>query len=148
MFVFLLTSLVAIAINYDSHKARQVEDYRVVCNYGSKTNFLAREDEGIYLVYYNLRNGLANIPDHVKESLQAACGITEAELKGVFDAVLYDPTNPSPALFTITEEHFTRGGLAEVAGYSFLSVFVIALVFEIMRRIFYYIALGSLRPAK
>ena len=150
VFVFLFVSAGAILIVSDLNGARRVNDYRVVCNYGSRASFLAQKDKGIYLDDVST-NGLGYLPDSQRVSLQAACGITEAEVKS-----LPNPFNPAqraeaeaaPPLETITKENVTTGGIGEVVGYSLLAVLVIALVFEIARRAFYYIALGSLRPVK
>lgn len=51
-------------------------------------------------------------------------------------------------LFTITKEEVTTGGPFVIAGYSLLAILIIALVFEIMRRVFYYVVLGGFRPEK
>jgi hypothetical protein len=88
VFAFLLVSSGSVAIINELHGTRQIDDYRVVCNYGNRMNFLAHTDKSIYLSDYELRNGLTDIPDYEKESLQTACGISKAEIQSKLAAFL------------------------------------------------------------
>ena len=53
----------------------------------------------------------------------------------------------SPNNYTIDYVYTERDWLATI-GYSLLSIFITIALFEVARRIFYYIVLGSLRPKK
>lgn len=159
IFLFLFVTVVTIALISDIYRAEQFNDYRVVCNYGNKTNFLARSDKGILLSDYDLREGFASIPDYEKGALLEACRTTETEEQTGFVPKLGTPVPPTSltleemrqrqsSQYTFSKEQVTSGGFMVILGYSLLAILIIALVFEIARRVFYYIVLGSLRPEK
>lgn len=53
-----------------------------------------------------------------------------------------------PPLYTITPTETTTGNTTDAILYSILALTIIAAVFELIRHIFYYIVLGSLRPER
>jgi hypothetical protein len=154
LLVFLFSLIVAIAIINDIYGVKRLKDHRVACNYGSKANFLAYKDKGIYLSDYELENGLGEIPSK-KDSLQTACEITKEERENLIVAIMKgkttdDPSsdNYMPPLYRITQEQVVSGRVSDVVSYSLLTILLIVLVFEVVRRAFYYVVLGSVRPVK
>lgn len=74
-FAFLLASLIAVLVMQDEHRQRTISDYRIVCNNEAKTTFFAYEDEGIYLMASDFRNGVESLSAQDISRLQAACGL-------------------------------------------------------------------------
>ena len=154
-FVFILVSAGAVAVISDNYKTRQLVDYRVACQYGNKASYLAYKDKGIYLSDDDLHpdnTTQLRMPDYGKfEDLQVACGIPAAEIQRPDLEPKPTPSfipDPPYELFIFTKENVTTGGLDVTLGYSFLAVFIITLVFELIRRVFYYVILGIYKPAK
>jgi hypothetical protein len=138
--------LVAMSV-YSSNMPFSYTDYQVTCNYGNKETFLAFQDKRILITNYDLRDGLASLSDYAKTDLQNACDISELEIQRSSMSV-YGVNLQVQPLYTIAPERVTDGSVWIAIGYSALALSMVAVVFEIFRRLFYYIILGSFRPIK
>jgi len=145
--VFALTIIVSVFVVYDENKSKWFDDYIITCQYGNKTVFSAQKEESIYLNDYDLKNGISSIPDHTKEKIQKVCGISQEEIQNMIAATL-KKDGFVPALFRVEKGTIEINSKIKAIGYSLLDILIVALIFEILRRIFYYIILGSLRPQK
>lgn len=147
LLIFILAVILGCCLSYDSYRTRQVDDYLVTCQYGNKTSFAAWDEKGIYLSDYDLTNGLSSIPDGTKAKIMKSCEISEAEIDN-FVSVLQENDGFVPDLYRISKTKIEKGGTARIVEYSLIYIFIISLVFEVIRRAFYYIALGTIRPKK
>lgn len=139
--IIIFAAFIAIYVNYDAVGNYQT-DYTVSCNYGHKSTFLAHKDKQIYIPsYYNYTFSLAKLPDDTKEELQAACGISQEELFAKMNNI-----NDSKKLFELSETKIITDTYLSATFWSIISLLVILAIAEIIRRVFYYIVLGSLKP--
>lgn len=143
--VFVLVEIVSVFAVYDENRTVQTETQVVTCNYGNKNMFVPQM-KGIYISDYDLRNGISSIPDYGKEQIRQACGVSQIEIQKLITDTLNNSN--TPALFSVGKGTTTHGSTPRAIVYSLLDILVIALVFEVVRRAFYYIVLGSLRPQK
>lgn len=136
--------VISVAVAFEQVGTYQV-DYLVVCNYGNKTTFIANKDKDIYNIpqYYNYSESLAKLPDSTKIQLQSACGITQAEMDAKFENV-----NDNKKLFDLTQTKVNTTSHWSATLWSILSIVITLVIAEIIRRIFYYIVLGKVKPAK
>ena len=141
--IIIFAASIAIYINYDAVGNYQT-DFTVNCNYGHKSTFLAYKDKQIYIPsYYDYTYSLAKLPDDTKVELQVACGISQEELFAKMN-----DTNDSKKLFELSETKIITDTYLSATVWSIISLLIIFVIAEILRRVFYYIVLGSLRPKK
>jgi len=154
LFVFshLGVSLAGIGILYlERMPGRTLVDNQkttIVCNAGNKGQYIAAA-EGIYF-------GIADIeaeylPDHLRARLRELCAVTQQEvqarLKALFDGPPSERTSTSGNLFDIKPTYITEGGAWDFAKGAVLWLVGVSTAFEIVRRTFFYIALGTILPA-
>jgi hypothetical protein len=144
---FIVVSLITVFIVYDSNKSKWVNDYIVTCNFGDKTTFAAWNEKSILLTDYDLRNYISDIPDYKKEAIQKACGITQQDLNNLFDSITQG-IDKEQKLFDVKKANVEIGNILKAILFSLLSLVPVIIIFEIIKRAFYYIVLGSLRPPK
>lgn len=155
IFIFLLISTCIISVWFNLSRTGEYQtDYLVVCNYGNRETFLANKDKGIYYIptYYDYSDGLAQLPDETKEKIQKACGLSRDDassilVKNLSDYMKGGPTEPLK-LFDLTKTKVNVVSFLSALSWAILSTLVIILVAEIIRRAFYYIVLGSIKPNK
>lgn len=142
---FILLSIVAIITSFEN-VGNHTTDYKIICNYGNKNIFLAYKDKNIYLPYnYNPDDGLMILPDNTKKILQETCEISYQELKTIYDTVTTGQDN-NKNLFTITQVKSNVYTILHAVSWSFFAIIIIGIFFEIIRRAFYYVILGSIKP--
>lgn len=144
MFLFIVYAVVIAFSEVGSYQT----DYTVVCNYGNKSTFLAAKDKEIYIsTYYDYSNSLAQLPDNTKVDLREACEISEEELFAQMDSIV-NGTDGGGKLFDLKETKVNVSTYFSSIMWSILAIVIILLFFEIIRRAFYYIILGKIRPPK
>ncbi len=143
------SSVISIFQDIGSHQT----DYLVTCNKGNKSTFLAYKDKGIYISYDWERKtppykGFTPevLTANSINALQNACDIAKEE-QFVQDSLLMK-LGFTEGLFSINQIKVNIFTTANAFGWSLLSIAIILTVAEILRRIFYYILLGTLRPKK
>lgn len=142
-----IASVLAIIINFDSVGNYQT-DHQVSCNYGNKSTFLAYKDKEIYISSLEeYSRSLANLSDNTKEQLKSACEISEEEMNAKLDA-LFNGKDDGKKLYDITKTKIVTDTYLTATLWSLLSLIVIFIISEIIKRSFYYIVLGSIRPNK
>ncbi len=147
IFIFLITCLVTVINSFDVVGSYQ-DDYLVVCNMGNKNTFLAYKDKKIYVPSYNdYTDSLAKLPDNIKKDLVSACAISEGEMSTKLDKI-FNGTDDGNKFYDLTPTKVITDTYLTASLWSILSIFIIFLVFEIIKRAFYYIVLGSLKPVK
>lgn len=151
VYLFLMISIFGIVVFVNTQQVGEYrDDSKVVCNYGNKSTFLAYKDKGIY-VYYDfstLRSKLQSVlTNDTAEALQNACGISKAEMDSKQNDI-FNGTDNGMRLFDVTSEKVITFTYTSAFLWSLLSLVIILLVAEIIKRIFYYIVLGSVRPNK
>jgi hypothetical protein len=141
--IFVSVSLVIVGSIYNGNRPEWIKDHIITCNYGNKTSFAAWNEKGIL----NVREDMSAIPDYTKEIIQKACGISEKEMEDKFDAILNNTDNGKP-LFSIVQGEVPTGNMLKAILFSLLGLLVALVVFELIKRVFYYIVLGNFRPKK
>lgn len=155
---------------YDDYKPRQVKDYRIDCvaEYSNKKSMFAEKDAGIYIYQYGKNDIYESLAADTyaseRKKIKEFCDISDEEveihrqpmLKYIeeqdklgtkredIQKYIYDNFLP----YKITETYVTKGGYLLVVAYSLLSVLIASVIVEIVRRIFYYIVLGKIKPKK
>lgn len=162
----LLCMVVSVFIIQDDNRPRQVQDYKVDCiaDYTNHKTFIAEKDAGIYIFRYGTDTVYQSLSDDAKQKIRSNCDISEAEAQNATDkAVAYineqtklgtdketiqNYLNDNLRAYLISETQVTKGSYLSIVAYSILSIILILVVAEIIRRIFYYIVLGSIKPKK
>jgi hypothetical protein len=120
------------------------ENSKVICQYGNGKQFLIKEiyNNEIPLILYKLEDNRV-FDDRESEKILKYC-----EINSVIDqseqphGFVADPYRIEKK-YTQTIKGFTLSIV-----YSLVGLLIIALIFEILRRIFYYIVLGTIKPKK
>lgn len=169
LYIFSFIAIVAITLFlvFVEHKTPIEEidhsNTKIICNLGNKNTFNKNQVfEGLDQFfkeeqYYKI--------DRLKSVIQNKCEITQeilnkfeltrGETKDGRTPVLwsdgessFNATINGLTGYEIEEKYKYTGGLDAVIGYSILSLLVLIIIFEAIRRIFYYIILGKLMPRK
>ncbi len=147
-FAIVIISLIAIILIYQekSQEIKLVDNNKtiILCNYGNKKQFTASQ-AGIYLTTFETESNFLSNDDRI--ALEEFCQVSQAEENFVSDAIT-NHTDNVKKLFTITPIIKNEGGIISVLGYSILTLITILIIFEVIKRVFYYIFLGSIRPEK
>jgi hypothetical protein len=146
LFIFAASTVISVVIVYGNNTTNKIDDYLVVCNYGNRISYYARKDKNIYFDEYDLRENKASFANYQNLDIRQACGITNEEAQAWVREIVQGSS--SATLYTITKTQIFEGGVANAASYSLLDILIITLIFEIFRRIFYYIVLGKIAPRK
>jgi len=145
--IFLCVSLFVVIGIYNQYKSRETDDYTVTCNYGNRNEFEAINDKQILITDFDLKNGISSISDYKKELIQKACAISDQELKVKFDAIL-NKTDDGKSLFDVRKSKVNVGSNLKATVYSLFGLAIVLAIFEVLKRVFYYIILGTPRPKK
>jgi hypothetical protein len=160
----LLCNVFSIILITDEHKPRQVKDYKIECkaDYSNRQTGYA-EKFGIYIFQYGDDTIYQSLTDDTKKKLREICDVSDEEAENAnAEALAYireqENKNTSKITiqnyidtlrpYTISEASITKGSHLVVIFYSLISIIISIIIIEIIRRIFYYIALGSLKPQK
>lgn len=146
LIIMLIAGGVAVVISFSDVGSYQ-NDYTVVCNYGNRSMFLAYKDKGMFIPYGDHSESLAKLPEIVKTQLRSECAITDEELNAKADRIVAG-NDDSKKLYDITPTKVIIGTWKTAILWSLLSFTIIFVVFQIIRRAFYYIVLGSIRPKR
>lgn len=149
LLLLVLIFLFSFAVVYTTYHVRNVSDYLVTCDYGNKKTFDAYKDAGIQILSFNLDGPatVGSLNDYEREAIQKACGITSSEAVQMLRNSL-SGNSGIPSLFVIQPTTVTEGSTLSVVLFSALSLLIILITFEFIRRMFYYIVLGKIRPPK
>jgi hypothetical protein len=125
-----------------------VNDYETVitCNYGNKKQFIA---SNVHIYFKKSEVAINNrylTEDH-RVALQDLCEISETELDQKSDNILNN-TDDGTKLFDVNFVMRSIGGIGPFLGQTSLVILGLLVIFEIIKRVFYYIILGSFRPKK
>lgn len=151
---------------YEENSSRNVSDYLIQCQgeYSNQTSFYALKDAGIFISTYRNDSLYDSLTQADKIIIRNKCDISLQEAEIITDKLLtyinqraesgdtqlqiqkYIDTNLKP--YSITPVTIVIGGWINVFTYSIIALIIISLLAEILRRIFYYIVLGKINPAK
>ncbi len=143
--VSIFVLLIVVFIVYISNKPYSSVDNSattIKCNYGNKKTFTA-DEAGIFFVPEDFPPSHI-LPDSKRSQLQQVCEISKEEIQGGLDIFLNKKITNN--LFDVSPSISAGGGWAQVIIYSFIAFLIIGIVLEVIKRIFYYIILGSLFP--
>jgi hypothetical protein len=122
-----------------------IPNSRVVCQYGNEKQFTLKE-------IFKGKDMPVTIPDvfdmidsksKSNETILNACSITKKTIpKKHYDA----PDSFKPLPYRIEKQ--TKNNIGLLLIYSILTLIITAIVFEILRRSFYYVYFGSIKPKK
>ena len=164
--VIVLSILLSVLVIVDSHSPQQVKDYKINCiaDYTNKKTFFAEKDADIYFFPYGTETVYESIRDDQRLRLRDVCGISSEEADksnnetiayineqiklGTDEETIEDYLDKNFRAYTILETNRTEGGYLIIIAYSLLSVVILLLIAELVRRIFYYVVLGKIRPEK
>lgn len=146
--LFVVTTI-TVFITYTYHEptsAFKVVDHRntkIICNYGNKRTFIAGENE----IYFAPADFSAEyFPNNIRESVNELCDITQEIVFELMDADMRsEATMP---LFTVKEKYESIGGYAPFIFIMILETGIIFVIFELMKRAFYYVAIGTMKPPR
>jgi hypothetical protein len=144
--IFVVACGTALVISYSEVGSYQ-NDHTVTCNYGNKSTFLAYKDKRIYVPFEDYSISLANLPENIKKEIQTACAISDAEMKEKIDTY-FNGTSDGKKLYEIIDTKVVVATYLSATLWSLLSLLIIVAIFEVLRRAFYYVVLGALRPQK
>jgi hypothetical protein len=144
----LIFCLIIVVINF-SAVGRYEIDYKVVCNYGNKSTFLAERDKGIYIPSQtgNYDERLAELPSDTKNEIQRACEISVEEMAIKLDS-FFSGHDDGKKFYDINKIKIITDTYASATLWSISGIFFVVIATEIIRRVFYYIVIGSVRPKK
>ena len=139
------SAIIAIVVNFGEVGNYQ-NDYSVSCNYGNKSTFLAYKDKEIYIPgYEDYTESLAKLPDSTKDQLKTACAISKEDISALLDSYM-NGTNNGTKLYDLTKTKIITDTYVTATLWSLLSLVIIFVISEIIKRAFYYVILGSIRP--
>ncbi|MBP6926258.1 MAG: hypothetical protein KBB70_00990 [Candidatus Pacebacteria bacterium] len=162
----LLAMTIATFIFIDEYSPSQSLDYKISCvaDYTNHKETIAYKDESIFILPLNGQTVYQSLSDNNKQEIRNICGISNEEADqgnatalayineqtklGTSSAIIQKYIDDNLRPYKVSEEYITEGGYVQVVLYSILAAIGILLIAEIIRRIFYYIVLGSLRPKK
>lgn len=158
--------VISVLLVTDANSPRQVKDYRIDCvaDYTNHKTFLAEKDAGIYIFRYGTDTVYQSLTDDIKQKIRKVCDISEEEKQGADSKaiayineqtkigtsheVIQNYLDANVRAYLISETQVTEGGLLSIVAYSVLSIILLLTVAEIIRRAFYYVVLGNIRPKK
>ena len=161
MLLTIACSILIFFIVYDSKKPYIKNEYKITCvSEDSNKIAFSAGDMGLYI---HDDQGIV-IPDYTRAQINKICGIEESVAKqydeNALDALLklgkYKNASDEESkkfieryrIFEIDKYSAIKGGYISRLGYLSLSLLIILLIVEIIRRIFYYIVLGRFFPSK
>jgi hypothetical protein len=145
--LMLVVAGISVAVAFSEVGSHQ-DDFNVACNYGNKNTFTAYKDKGIYIsTYYDYSTSLADLSESAKKELQTACGISKDEMTTKFDAI-FNGTDDGKKFFDLTPTKVVTSTYFTASMWSLLAIVIVIIISELIRRAFYYVVLGSLRPHK
>lgn len=150
---FFVTSICGIAlVAYFVHMPYTQNDYRIQCNYGYKDSFIAYKEKHIYIPDSSIEadGTVGRVSPETKQKLQDACGITDDDINKVLNSMWDDLTAGKPItippLFTATPVSYTIGTTTKAIEAALIAVVILIIIFEIIRRSFFYIVTGEFFP--
>jgi hypothetical protein len=147
VFSLIIITLIALAISYNVNMpVRKIVDNDktiIICNYGNKKQFVAGEN------YYYFSASEFELEGYLtsrhRTELQKLCQISETELDQKIRDI-FDKTDNGINLFDVNPVIKKEGGMIPFLSYSILSLLIILVIFEIIKRAFYYIVTGKIVP--
>ena len=149
--VFLVVVLFGLLLIFDSNQLETTVDNArttIECDYPVQHNITAA-DGGVYFMPSDFTDGEYNNFNKNAE-IQDACGMTDYVNNLISRAGnLQLGTNGFPShLFPVDPVFDSEGGWSYILGYSLLFIVIVVAISEGLRRVFYYVVLGSFKPHK
>lgn len=147
-------------------KPKQVKDYKIECvsDYTNKKSFFAEKDAGMYIYQSGTDSIYQSLSIDDRKKIRESCDISDAEVNtynskavdyikqqeniGVDDVTIQKYIDNDMRPYRISEAYVTKGKYIETIIYSLLSLLIVLVVAEMMRRVFYCIFLGKINPEK
>jgi hypothetical protein len=154
LFVFLfVSSILSVGlITYIVHRPYIQSDYSIQCYYGRKNSFIAWKQKGIAIPSSSIAadGTVGHLPDGIKQALQDACGITDDDISTVLNSMWSDVSsgkmikeNPLWAAYPVS---YRVGSNSKAVGATLIAILILVIIFEVIRRAFFYIVTGSFFP--
>ena len=158
--------VISVLLVADENSPRQVKDYKIDCiaDYTNKKSFFAEKDANTYIYRYGSDTVYQSLSEDNKQKIRDKCDISKEEADtatkkaiayvnqqeslGVSKEDIQNYINDNIRPYLISDDYITEGSYVKVVAYSLLSILGALLMAEIVRRIFYYIVLGSIKPKK
>lgn len=131
--IALIITLFSIEGNFD---VKDIPNSKIICQYGNERQFLVKEIFGKNELPSILPEYYRSAGDEFSQKILKSCEISKIITRSD------QPSGFIPGPYRIEQK--TKKQL----GYLLLSLLITIGVFEAIRRIFYYIVLGSIRPQK
>ena len=142
-FAIILSAIVW--VNYNQIGTYQT-DNKVICFYGNKSTFLSYRDKEMS-IYYDYTVSPKSLYQTSIDQIMKECGITEQENLKRFGTTSSGLDFEAMA-FTIEEVKVNEFTYLSAILWSMLYMIIAILIFELIKRTFYYIVLGKLKPNK
>lgn len=165
----MLVAIGSAAAIYFSYDTKEVRDVTVKCAYGNRSTFLANHDKGIDISAYDDNKA---VPQALNDDIIEACDITPEDIaQSQMDAKKTtaslrekngcdDPnisnstsfreiictTSVSGRPYLVGSANVSENNIPTALLYVLIDLIVLAIIFDIGRRVFYYVVLGTLRP--
>lgn len=134
--IVLVLTIISVFFVFQANKTHKVSDSYIKCSGGNKESFYATRDKKILIdkshYTYNL------LSDIEREQIFEACGYTPHPLNEIYGIQMIEYKQAE------IEEDNTLIAIV----YSFFSIFIWYIIFEIVKRVIYYVILGSINPKK
>jgi hypothetical protein len=152
IFGFVAFSLSGVAISYSEQmplkKLVDNEKTIIACHFGNKGRYVAAANG----IYFDTSDFEADyLPDHFRVRLKELCGISNEEVQQMLTFLDKSSTAERSAknkLFDVEPAYVTWGGSLSFVRHAVLWLLGITLTFEVIRRAFYYIAIGKVFPKR
>ena len=164
--IIIFCILCSVSVIFDINKPKEVTDYKIACrgDYTNKKSFFAEKDAGIYIYDYDKNTVYTSLSDEDRKKIRNGCDITEAEANtnnqkaieyikeqeglGIDHGTIQKYIDNNLRPYTVSEVTRNEGSYLAIIEYSLPVILIALAIAEIIRRIFYYIILGKIKPEK
>jgi hypothetical protein len=142
---FAIILLAIVWINFNQIGTYQT-DTLITCTYGNKKSFLAYKNKELYLSY-----DYSTIPKTLSQNsvneIIKYCELSEKELASTY-GITSDGNSYQVRPFTTQEVKVNEFTYLSAILWSILYIIIAISIFELIKKTFYYIVLGKLKPNK
>jgi hypothetical protein len=166
---FLLIALVSAVAVFRLNETYQAPNYLITCNYGNQSVFNTINEKNVSIADYN---PYKEVPATMDKQILATCGITQAgidqanakatasqldnekscinikptDLFAEYTCTHYIPPYQTSSMYNIVTATTPVHTYIKAVIYTALDLLIVLCLFEILRRSFYYVVLGKIKP--
>lgn len=136
----MISTTIILSIFLENPRILDITNSQVMCQYGNEKQFLIKEIFGKDEIPSALPNYYNDATRTFSEKIIKSCSIDEVITRST------QPNGFIPDPYRIEKQY--KKNIVMPLVYSLLSLIIMTILFEIIRRTFYYIVLGTIRPKK